>query len=151
MKKRLIDILAASFCVLMVGVIAYSQLAPRTVTAEDGDSNYTNVIASGDIQAGGVIVANGGLYDHYGTAATGKGIILRTFAVTLSSGSGTKNYGAGKEPIACSGYYNQSTIRSFAINFGHVAAQRTMTIALGGGGATGDAVAGTCWVVEAVE
>ena len=140
MKNRLVNILAAGLVALLVGAIAYSQLAPRAVTAASGDSNYTSVVASTDVAAPVI-------YDLY-SSSTGYGYRRRTFATTLSSGTGPLNFGSGIEPVGCVGYYNQSTVRSFAINFGHVAAQRTMTIKLGGGGTTGDAIAGHCITKE---
>lgn len=140
MKKRLIDILAAGAVAVLLGIIVHSQLAPRAVTAASGDSNYTSVVASTD-------VASPVVYDLY-SSTTGYGYRRRTFTSTLSSGTNTLNFGSGIEPVGCVGYYNQSTVRSFAINFGHVAAQRTMTIKLGGGGTTGDAIAGHCVTKE---
>lgn len=92
-------------------------------------------------------VASPAVFDLYSSTA-GTGHRTRTFAVTLSSGTATKDFGSGTEPVGCLGYYNQSTVRSFAINFGHVASQRTMTITLGGGGTTNDAIAGSCRTVE---
>lgn len=119
MKNRIINIAAAACLLLVCGLIVRSQ----TVTAASGDSNFSKVVASTEIAA-------------------------RTFATTLSSGTGSINYGSGTEPVGCSGYYAQATQRSFAINFGHVASQRTMTVYLGGGGTTNDAIAGYCRTKE---
>lgn len=136
MKNRITNILAAAALLLVCGLIVRSQV----VTAETGDSTFTNVVATGEVVSPVV-------YDLY-NSSTGYGYRLRTFATTLSSGAGSVNYGSGTEAVGCVAYYNQSTIRSFAINTGHVAAQRTISIQLGGGGTTSDAVAGHCWTKE---
>lgn len=140
MKNRLSQILLAGALVLVCSLIVRSQFAPAEANAYDPDTGVTNLVATAHVAAPIV-------YDLY-DASAGTGYRKRTFAVTLSSGTNTVNYGAGIEPVGCVGYYNQSTVRSFAINFGHVAAQRTMTIKLGGGGTTGDAIAGQCITKE---
>lgn len=141
MKKRLIDILAAGTIAVLLGIIVHSQLAPRAVTAASGDSNYTSVVASTD-------VASPVVYDLY-DSATGYGYRRRTFSATLSSGTGSINFGSGITPSDCSGRYAQSAIRSFAINFGRASdVGRTMTITLGGGGTTDDAIEGSCLTKE---
>lgn len=136
MKNRIVNVLAAAALLLVCSLIVRSQL----VTAATGDSGFTNVVATAHVAAPIV-------YDLY-DASAGTGYRRRTFAVTLSSGTNTVNYGAGIEPVGCVAYYNQSTVRSFAINLGHVATQRTMTIKLGGGGTTNDAIAGQCITKE---
>jgi hypothetical protein len=141
-KNRIINAIAATIAIVLVGAVAYSQLAARDVTANTGDSSYTKVYASSNIGTAG------GVYAWDGVAASGKGIVLRTFSVTLSSGNGSKNFGAGKTPVSCSPNYAQSTIRSFSINTG-LTGTTTATFKLGGGGATSDAIAGTCQVIEA--
>lgn len=147
MKNRLIQIVVAGALALVCSLVVRSQFAPAVANARDeGESNYTIVNASEYVRSPSII-ATGRAYSQYSTT-TGQGITDRTFAVTLSSGTASKGFGSGNEPLGCVGYYNQSTIRSFAINFGHVAAERTMTIKLGGGGTTSDAIAGICRVME---
>lgn len=138
MKNRIVNLVAAAALLLVCSLIVRSQVV-TAATVKSADSGVTNLVATGEVAAPIV-------YDLYdGT----NGYRLRTFAVTLSSGTNTVNYGANIEPVGCVAYYNQSTVRSFAINLGHVATQRTMTIKLGGGGTTNDAIAGHCRTKEA--
>lgn len=132
MKNRRIQLVVALALVGALATVAYAAVLQQTIK---GKLLVTSAIASPAV------------YDLY-SASAGTGHRTRTFAVTLSSGTNTVNFGSGIEPVGCVAYYNQSTVRSFAINLGHVAAQRTMTIKLGGGGTTNDAVAGTCRTVE---
>lgn len=141
MKTRILDILAVCATVALICAIAIPQLAPRSVTAETGDTDFTNVVATGEVVSPVV-------YDLY-SSSTGYGHRTRTFEATLSSGTASINYGSGVEPVVCTGRYNQATMRSFAINFGRVSSVgRTMTIRLGGGGTTNDVIAGTCLTKE---
>lgn len=131
MKTRRLQIVTALALVGVLATVAYAAVEQKI----KGKLVVTTAVASPIV------------YDLY-SATDGTGFRTRTFAVTLSSGTNTVNFGAGIEPVGCLGYYNQSTVRSFAINFGHVASQRTMTVKLGGGGTTNDDIAGSCRTVE---
>lgn len=116
MKNRIVNLVAAAALLLVCSLIVRSQV----VTAATGDSGITNWVATGHVAAPV-------LYDLY-SATTGYGYRTRTFATTLSSGTGSVNFGAGIEPVGCVAYYAQSTVRSFAINWGHEAAARLSLI-----------------------